>query len=54
MAILFLLLLLGAAICFGVAAFARPVADRTGRVNLVALGLLLWVLVPLIQALQAM
>ena len=42
-----LVLLLIAAICFGLAAFNVPV-----RVNLVALGLLAWVLVPLIAALQ--
>jgi uncharacterized membrane protein YjjB (DUF3815 family) len=47
MPILYLLLLLVAAVCFGVAAFARP----STRVNLVAAGLLAWVLVPLIQAL---
>lgn len=35
-----LLLLLGAAICFGAAAFGVS----AGRVNLVALGLLFWVL----------
>lgn len=57
MTVIYLLLLLGAAICFGVAAFAGHVASShdTGsaraRVNFVALGLLLWVLVPLIETL---
>lgn len=39
-------LLLIAAVCFGLAAFGVG-----GRVNLVALGLLAWVLVPLLGAL---
>lgn len=46
--LLYFLLYLAAAICFGLAAFS--VAVR--RVNLVALGLLFWVLVFVIQALQ--
>lgn len=45
MNILDVLLLAGAAIVFGLAA-----AGVAGRVNLVAAGLLLWVLVPLIDA----
>lgn len=45
MSILFLLLLLFAAVCFGLAAFNVGV----GKLNLIALGLLFWVLVPLIQ-----
>lgn len=47
MVVIYLLLLIGAALCFGFAAFGRS----TPKVNLVALGLLLWVLVPLIQTL---
>lgn len=46
MYVIFILLLIGAAVCFGAAAFAK----RQPRVNLVALGLLLWVLVPLLQS----
>jgi hypothetical protein len=46
---LYLVLYIIAAVCFALAA-----ADRvTARVNLVALGLLAWVLVPLIQTAQA-
>ena len=44
-----LILLIVAAICFGLAAFG---AVATGRINLIALGLLAWVLVPLIAAIQ--
>lgn len=47
MSLIYLLLLLVAAVCFGIAAFARP----STRINLVAAGLLAWVLVPLLQAL---
>ena len=42
-----LILLIVAAIAFGLAAAGVP-----SRVNLIALGLLAWVLVPLIAALQ--
>lgn len=50
MQVVFLLLLIVSALCFAGAAFGF----RTGAsVNLVALGLLSWVLVPLIQAIQA-
>ncbi len=45
--LIFLLLLLGALGCFGFAAFSA----RQPRVNLIALGLALWVLVDVIQAL---
>lgn len=44
--LLTILLLLGSLVCFCVAAFA----SRQPRVNLVALGLALWVLVELIHA----
>lgn len=47
MDIIYLLLLIIAAVSFGVAAFATR---QPTRVNLVALGLLAWVLVPLVQA----
>lgn len=49
MSIVFLLLLVGAAVCFTIAALGPAV---TTRVNLLALGLLLWVLVPLLQRVQ--
>ncbi|MGR6922575.1 hypothetical protein ACU635_50690 [[Actinomadura] parvosata] len=42
------LLLLGGFICFGLAAFGVA-----SRVNLVAAGLALWILVPLIDAFSA-
>jgi hypothetical protein len=44
----FILLLL-AAICFGVATLAAPLGVSS-RINLAAAGLLLWVLVPLVTA----
>jgi hypothetical protein len=46
----FILLLLGA-ICFLLAAANAPVPPR---VNLIALGLLLWVLVPLVSAAEGL
>jgi hypothetical protein len=50
MTVLYFILLLLAAICFGLAAFsvAHP------RIHFVALGLLFWVLVPLIHAGKAL
>lgn len=45
MTLIYLLLLIAAAVCFGIAAFGRPQT----RVNLMALGLLLWVAVEVIQ-----
>lgn len=48
MTLVYLLLLAVAAICFAAAAFRREQV----RVNLVAAGLLAWVLVPLIQTLR--
>lgn len=50
MVTLYILLLLAAAVCFAIAAF---VVNRTFRVNFLALGLLCWVLVPLIQEIRA-
>jgi hypothetical protein len=44
MIVIFLLLLILAAVCFGLAAANVPV-----RINLIALGLLLWVLVEIIK-----
>jgi hypothetical protein len=44
-----LILLIIAAVCFALAAFGVA----TPRINLVSLGLLAWVLVPLIAAVQA-
>jgi len=43
------LLLVGAAVCFGLAAFGIG-----GRINLVALGLLLWVLTVLLPAVSGL
>lgn len=47
MTVLFLILLLLGAVCFGLAAFGATLQ----KVNLLALGLLFWILVPLITAL---
>lgn len=47
MVVIFLLLLIFAAVCFGLAAANVPV-----RINLIALGLLLWVLVEIIKIAQ--
>jgi hypothetical protein len=44
MIVVFLLLLIFAAVCFGLATAGVPV-----RINLIALGLLLWVLVEIIK-----
>ena len=53
MKVLYLILLILAAVCFVAAAVFRPVATDPprvyARVNLVALGLFFWVLVPLIM-----
>lgn len=43
----YLILYIAAAICFGLA-----VASVPARINMVALGLLLWVLVPLIHQIE--
>lgn len=48
MTLLFLILLLAGAICFAMAAFGTPVR----RVYLPGLGLLFWILVPLLQTIQ--
>ncbi len=48
MGVLVLLLLLAAAVCFGLAA-----ANVATRVNLVALGLLFWVITVLVPAIGA-
>lgn len=48
MRIIDLLLLIAGAVCFGLAAFGV-----TTRVNLIAAGLLAWILVPLLAALVA-
>lgn len=48
MTLFYFLLYVAAAVCFGIAAFA---SRQPTRVNLVAAGLLAWVLVPLIDAL---
>ena len=49
MHVLTLVLLILSALCFGLAAFG---AVSSGRINLVALGLLAWVLTVLIPAIQ--
>lgn len=51
MTLIYALLLLVAAACFGFAAFRYSRAERASV--LVAIGLLAWVLVPLLQTLQA-
>lgn len=55
MVVLYILLLIAAAVCFALAVVGFAPARRTptgaGSYNLIALGLLLWVLVPLIQTL---
>jgi len=45
MNVLYLILLIAGALCFAAAASGRVVS----KINLTALGLLLWILVPLIQ-----
>ncbi len=57
MKVIYLLLYIVAAVCFGLAAFSRSgvgskVGARTGSIDLLAAGLLAWVLVPLLQQLQ--
>jgi hypothetical protein len=58
MKIIYLLLYIAAAACFGVAAFAgrstlgAKGGGRGGNVNLLAAGLFFWVLVPLLVQLQ--
>jgi hypothetical protein len=49
MAVLFLILLVAAFLCFLAATF-----NVAARINLVALGLALWVLVPLVQILRTL
>ena len=49
MEILTLILLLGALLCFCLAHAPLP-----ARINMIALGLALWVLVPLIHAIQGL
>lgn len=48
MEVLTLILLIAAAVCFGIAA-----ANVAARVNLVALGLLFWVITAIAPAIQA-
>ncbi|MBW3641133.1 MAG: hypothetical protein KY451_15100 [Actinobacteria bacterium] len=60
MNIIYLLLYIGAAACFGIAAFAGRSTlgsgrgGRGGNINLLAAGLFLWVLVPLLVQLQTL
>jgi hypothetical protein len=49
-----LILLLIAAVCFALSAFWVRTPDARGRVDLLALGLLCWVMVPLIDAIRAL
>jgi hypothetical protein len=51
MPVLFLILLLLGAVCFLVAAFG---ATPHPRLNVLALGLFFWILVPLIQVFQGL
>jgi hypothetical protein len=57
---IYLVLYILAFVCFVVAAFLRPFAGPPAnvwhplKVTLIALGLALWVLVPIIQGLQTM
>lgn len=54
MTVVYLILLLLAAVCFAAGSLGRNV-DRNGRsVNLVALGFFFWSLVPLIQTIRAL
>jgi hypothetical protein len=53
MEIFYFILLLLALVCFAVAA-ARHRSDRPLAVDLIALGLALWVAVPFLKALQAL
>lgn len=52
MTLLYLILLVLAAGCFALSAFGRGRFDN--RVTLLPLGLLLWVLVPLLQTFQSL
>lgn len=51
MVVIYILLLIAAAVCFALACAGVTPTTRRGSFNLIALGLLLWVLVPLIQTL---
>lgn len=53
---LYLILYIIAAVLFALAAFTRPTQPEStlARVNLLALGLLAWVLVPLIETADSM
>lgn len=51
---LYLVLLLLAAVFFVLAAYGVAFTSRRGTVNFVALGLLCWVLVPLIQTFKVL
>lgn len=50
MTTLYLILLIIGAVCFAIAALAIPVQ----RINMIAAGLFFWILVPLIQTVEAM
>lgn len=52
MIMIYALLLIGAVVCFVLATLGVRVGSPRREVNMVALGLLLWVLVPLIQTVQ--
>lgn len=54
MTVLYLILLLLAAVCFLASASGRNYGRGGATVNLVALGLLFWVLVPFIQTVRAL
>lgn len=52
MNVVYLLLFIAAAVCFVLAAANFAMSTRRGGVNLVAVGLFFWVLVPLIQSIR--
>lgn len=52
MVVIYVLLLIGAVVCFALATFGVRVGNAQREVNLVAAGLLLATLVPLIQMLH--
>ena len=54
MTVLYLILLLLAAVCFIVSTFGRNIGRNDRPLNLLSLGLFFWVLVPFIQTFQAL
>lgn len=52
MDVVYMLLFIAAAVCFVLAALNVVVNSRRGTINLMAMGLFFWVLVPLIQSIK--